>query len=300
MPQIPSLTTSLYEPYRTRLDQLADDSVLTRIIGNMGERRGWWAANRNWKRTFGRFFPKKSPWAVLIFASPAMGRDTEELCHIEFFEEIPDGLKADSLYEESVGWLHFKRFPNDVKLPTITSVLDKPGRAKVIRYRPGVRCTIRFDYDDGQPTVFAKVFPSKEDGQMVYDDAKMLWQATNKVGIGALIAQPLNWDAGTNSLWLSQVPGQPAIHRLRSENGTALAEKMGRVVASLARSELNPKVIFGREEQMKITMDAALKFTNVIPALSRPVGHLLETLTKIHNKVAMRPLVAIHGAPHPT
>ena len=298
--RLPSLTASLFEEYRARLEYLVKNERLNPIINQEAKRQCWLDCDRQWSRTYNRFYPGEAPWAVMVCESnptDSLGM-AQEICTLEVFEELPVQDDAECAHEQSLGWVRIRRFPSDKKLPALSQVLSEPGLPKVIRYRPNKRCTLRFDYEDGKPSVFAKVF-STEDGERLYSESAMLWQAAEQGKLGMLVAQPLSWDAATKTLWQARVPAEPT-KRLYSDEGFLLAEKMGSAIGSIAVSGLMPQSIFGRDEQMSRTIRNGQDLCRRMPSLTAVFRHLVDLLEEIHASVEKKPLVAIHAAPHPS
>lgn len=297
---LPSLTLSPYEPYRQRLELLSDDAALVPIIRLVGQERGWWDERADWQRSYGRFFPGEAPYATLVFAADATAANAQALCVVELYPEEPALEQAQQAltHAQPLGWLRLTRFPADQRLPTLAAVLAEPGQPKVMRYRPNKRCTLRFDYATGEPSVYAKVFPN-EDGRSLYAEGLELWQAACDGIVNPAVTRPLRWDEATHTLWQSQVPGRPALKQLFGAGGPALAARMGRATASLAVAPLHPHSTFGRAEQMQDTIKQGTELCRRVPWLTGAVQRLWAELERLHAAAPARPLVPIHGAPHP-
>jgi thiamine kinase-like enzyme len=113
------------------------------------------------------------------------------------------------------------------------------------------------------------------------------------------VTRPLRWDAATRTLWQAQVPGRPALKQLLGATGPALAERMGRATASLAVAALQPRTTFGRADQMQDTIKQGSELCRRVPWLAGAIRRLWAEVEKLHAAAPERPLVPIHGAPHP-
>ena len=254
----PSIMDSPHDRYRDRLAALADEGALVPIVQTAGRRRSWWARNLVWRCTYGRFFPGQAPWATLVFAAAAPADAGQALCIVEAFDARPVSQNEQQVcvHDAAAGWLRLTRFPADAQLPFIATVLAEAGRSTVVRYRPGKRCTVRVNDDNGQPTAFAKLFPDDR-GRRIYEEGVALWQASCAGTLEVAIPRPLRWDGSTNTLWHAPLAGHAVHKKLFGPDGPQLAEKMGRAVASIATSSLKPRATFDRDAQLQHTSKQA-------------------------------------------
>jgi hypothetical protein len=196
---------------------------------------------------------------------------------------------------EVVGWIRLRPFTADEGLPTLPAVLSRPGRRRVIRYRPHRQCTIRFE-GEGHG-LFAKVFPD-ERGERVHAEAVALWEASAHGELAFRVARPVRWDRAERTLWHEELPGEPVVDRLRSGQGPELAERMGRALASLSQSRLAPAGLFDGDAQLRHTSRGGEELCRHVPRLRPIVTAILHKLSHLHRQTAARRPRPIHGAPH--
>jgi hypothetical protein len=181
------VTASAHERYRSELELLATDEPILRAL----------ELDEGWRRTYARFFPDEDPFAVLTLERA--GR----MLRVDVFHG-PRFTATDAADD----------------IPGLRAVLA--AGAEIVRYHPGVRCTVRH----GER--FGKVGAAPE------LDAKqrLVWQHRHELGFA--VAEPLGYDEATRTLWLGAVPGDPA------PLDAGLAERMGAALATLARARLRP------------------------------------------------------------
>lgn len=298
--KLPSLTTSLFEPYRKKLNYLSDERLMAQIVNSEAKYKNWINVDRRWTRCYGRFYPGETVWARTVFESLAEENLPQKICVLECFEQESVNPVDDGAYDKLLGWIRIKQFPNDDYLPYLPDVLSnvKPGIPTIVRYHPDKRCTIRVDYSDGRPSEFAKVF-STNDGLRIYHESEMLWQASKVGRITMSVSQPIRWAAETNTLWQLEIPAKPIKHLLTAD-GIALAYKIGCAAGSLPVSGLKINNLFGQQQQMERSLKEGGDLCRRIPALSGAFEFIIETLNKIHADFTGSTLVPIHRAPYPS
>ena len=239
------MNNSAHAEYRNQLTSLASDDGILRAIAGAAKRPAWWSFSRSWTRTHERFSPGHEPFATLVFES---FEEIQTICHVEVFSSRPNAQAADDFltFDEGAGWLRLKRFPADRHLNTLAAVLRTPGRSTVMRYRPGRRCTIRFDREGR--TRFAKVYPKKfwryNRGENFIATGQALWHAACSGKLGFAVAKPIGWDSELRTLWQERLEGAPALVHLFRPEGLALARRMGEAAATLTLCEVKPHKTF--------------------------------------------------------
>lgn len=294
-----------YEQYRDLLATLADDTIPLALLNEAAIRCGWWSSHRQWQRTYGRFHLGDKPLLTLIYETLDQ---PQEICVIELLPTFPQVFDSSRvlLRRQGLGWFCLTRFPRDTALPALSQLLNGPGQTMVLRYRPHKRCTIRLteltpqaianDFTDA--SCFAKHFPDAR-GAAIHAEGAVLWQASQCGELDFAVAPPIRWDEEEQTLWQGVVPGQPIIERLLSAEGPALAERMGRAVASLPLSSLQPSQRSDAKKQLKRSAKYARRLANFFPHLRPALNLFMDRLVAIHAGIAPQPLRPIHGAPHP-
>jgi len=290
------MNNSAHAKYRNQLTALASDDLILRAIADAAIRRAWWSSGRRWNRTYERFSPGQEPFATLVFES---SEEIQAICHVEVFSSRPNGQVTDDFltFDEGAGWLRLKKFPADRNLNTLAAVLRGHERATVMRYRPGRRCTIRFD-QDGR-TRFAKVYPKKfwryGRGENFISTGEALWHAARSGRLGFAVARPIDWDSQLRTLWQERLEGVAALTHLFGAEGLTLARRMGEAAATLTTCDVKPHKTFDWMAQVSSSIRSAKELLHQIPRLDGFVKELLEALTGIHSRIEMKPLRPIHG-----
>lgn len=288
---------SPFKQHRDLLAALADDDPLLPILAEAGARKSWWQTERTWKRTFGSFDPEHAACITLLFESDD---EPQEICRVEISAAKLEGAgAADATFShQALGWLRLTRFPHDAQLPTLAGVIKNAPQAKVLRYRPGKRCTMRCPAHNRGAPRFAKVFPDDR-GRQLHEESIALWRTAQNGVLQFQVARPGDWDAAARALWQDAVPGAPIIETLKSANGVALAERLGRAAASLTHAPLAPNERLDAHAQLQRTRRYAEDLCRRVPALKEEVDLFLERLAALHAAAPARPLAPIHGSPHP-
>lgn len=290
------MNNSAHAKYRTQLRALAADRGARRAIADAARTRAWWSPDRTWTRTYERFSPGQEPFASLVFES---SEEAQRICHMDVFTLRPNKQTDDDfiIFDEESGWFRLRRFPADRYLNTLASVLRGPGRATVMRYRPGRRCTIRFDKDEH--TRFAKVYPKKfwryGRGEKLISIGQSLWHAARSGKLGFAVAKPIHWELQSRTLWQEELEGAPALTDLFGPQGSDLARRMGEAAATLTRCDLKPHKTFDWMAQVSSSIRSGKELSQQIPWLADSVSALLEALAEIHGRMPWQPLRPIHG-----
>jgi len=241
---------------------------------------------RSWRRTFARFDAARSRPFTLIYETLD---GPQELVTVTLSRGVPDQTPACPTGTSSkVG---FQRFPNDPSLPGLGKVLAASKDVRVLRYRPGRRCTLRAALA-GRPAI-AKVFPDS-DGARIHRDGFELARAASELLFR--VAQPLDWDRTSCTLWQELLPGSPVFETLRSSSG--VARDMGAALASLACAPLRPDARFLAVDQMSRSARYGRALARQVPGAVARVEELLMQLQTRHDNARSRPGVPIHGSPH--
>ncbi len=287
---------SSFTQNRDLLHLLADDSFMTGLVRETGERNEWWEIPREWKRTFGCFDPDKDKIATLIFESQ---NNTQEIVSVEVWRTIPgtDSQFQVLRFQEDIGWMKIVRFPADSKLKTLPRLLQHCENTRILRYRPGKRCTLRTQDPADQRSVFIKIFPD-ERGRDYYNEQQKIWHVCKKGYMDFTVAEPLKWDATTKSFWQSEVPGEGIEKILLSSNGPQLAYRVGKSLATIPNSTVQPDAVLNGQMQLQRSLKYAKDLCRRIPRLTVIVESLLTHLTEMHSKYMNRKMYPIHGSPH--
>jgi hypothetical protein len=283
---------SQHDRYRERLAALATDLSPLEAIVEVGRWSGLWSADRRWVRAYGRFHPDHEPFVSMVFETVG---EPQLLCCVDVFATRPVvSERAGWVAERVEGWFRVSRFPCDDALPMLSAALSHPGRRTVVRYRPGSRCTIRFEAPDGRVR-FAKAFRD-DAGERSHANGQLLWLAARRDELGFVVARPEAWDPATRTLWQEGIPGVPLSARDLGAAGTSLARRLGRAAASLTRSRVRPHVVYDWWAHFTRSVRYAADLRERVPRLAGTVNTLLTELRHAYAGVAGRASRPIHGS----
>jgi hypothetical protein len=275
----------VHDRYPGLLGVLASDDAVLQALG---------CAGPGWRREVGRV-SLSGPLATLVFQrSDPAGRPGAVLV-VDAHLERPDAARdaVELAGGEATAWLVRRPFPEDPWLPQLPELLDGPGRREVVRYRPGVRCTVRVQ-EDGV-TRYAKVFRDP-DGEALHRDLVALWHAAQQGNVGFAVAEPQPFDPATGIVWQGEISGGPVGPVLSGDGGVELAARMGRALATLPVAGVRPARAGGPEQAMRRTLRTAGALSRHVPALGPAVASVVERIERIHVAAGPRPGRPIHGA----
>lgn len=276
--------------YRAQLTALADQAAARLAL----ETAGFWPSGLQWREMFGRFHPGAAPYAVQVFGSSDNG--VQRIARVEAFDVPPGALEDGEAWSQAgaIGFLRVTRLTADPSLPAIASILAGDAEAIVIRYHPGLRCTVR-SVRDGR-AVFGKVF-CDDRGRELCEDYERLWLASTRGDLAFAVARPIRWDGEHRTLWQAALPGYAIRTRLRTDEGPGLARRLGAALGSLAQSQVTVRRAFSACDQMARTARHAADLAARVPALAADVEDFMTRLAGSRALTARRVPRPIHGAP---
>ena len=225
-------------------------------------------ANGDWQRVYGKL---SSQGATLVYEN-AEGPATA----------VVASVSADERQVQVRPW------SDDATLPALPALLARHSDAIPVRYRPGKRCTLR------KGELFLKLV-ADERGCSINRDARLLW-AGQQAGMFTFgVARPAGWLPSPRMILQHRVEGAPVIERLWSNEGPALALRLGQANASLAASPLTPPMRFTYADQMQRTAKYARRLAKYLPHTGALLDQMMMYFETIRPGPANRP---IHGAPH--
>lgn len=283
-------------PGQLRLETLASKSLIRVFVDRCGARKGWWPPGLAWKRIYGRYDPGARCYCTLLFET----RDTAQyLCSVEAYQEKPQAAEdfQQVLPHSQLGWLRLCRFPSDRRLKALPGLIARADAVEVLRYRPQRRCTLAVCHSSRDGPSIAKVFADNR-GEHIHKGNELLWCASGCGELGFNVAEPLEWDASTHTLWQKEIRGRSIASSLFGESGRQVAQKMGAACASLAVSSLYPPSVFGRREQLQRSLRYANELAIRLPELRGEIRAMLRSLDDAGRTLRNRAAVPIHGAPH--
>lgn len=276
-------------------ETLIDTATMGEIIQHAGEKAAWWPKTYTWKRTFSHV---QAPpvLTTLVFESL---EQPQEIVTVEAWADEPPSNAANiqCIFVRGLGWLRILRFPADPALATLRNFVQENPQARVLRYRPGKRCTFsQKNIHTGEET-FIKVFRDDR-GEELHLMQRTLWRAFREGRLGFQVAEPLQWHAETLSLWQKAVPGKPVLKQLFGSKGAELAYSMGEALATLPGSDVVPRKTLDWQAQLRRSEKYAKKLRKRFPGLSLTLDLLFDRLYDFHCRQPEKILHPIHGSPH--
>jgi hypothetical protein len=279
----------VHERYAAALSALTDRAAVLAALGRGGD-------PDSWRRTYGRFTPDAAAFATLVFERAG---DSPEIVVVEAHARRPETGDAVPLPgADGAAWLVARGVTEDPALRTLPAVLAGPGRRTIVRYRPGRRCTIRVD-GPGGGTRFVKVQPGA-DVAALHRDAVTLWEASRAGRLGFAVARPDRVEADLHALWQHAIAGEPLKPRLLTPEGAALGEPLGRALATLTTSGLQPAAAPDAWTPLARARSAGRDLARRMPALGPAVADVLRRIEALDRAAGARTPRPIHGAPHPS
>jgi thiamine kinase-like enzyme len=291
--------TEPHGKYITELNHLASSNDPIKLkLSDVGRNWGWWPTETSWFRAYSRFPTGLFPYVVFVYESHG---DPQHLCLIEISKEKPPVATENVLVLQDavLGWLKVGEFPSDPHLPTLQKVLAASANARVVRYRPHWRCTLRLEDDTG--IHYLKVF-RQDDGNVeeLHNAGIDILNAASRGELDFDVAKPQRWDRDLNAIWQGNVLGSPAAPELYAERGPEMARRMGFACASIPRANLRPSNILDLAWHLNATEAYAKIIRDRIPDLEDTVEEFFQEVVVIHRDISDRALLPIHGSPHPS
>ena len=277
-------------PYRERLELLASSGIVEAHLDAWGAERPA-PLDGPWRRHYGKLRPQRSPWAVLVYE--AGGTPTVRVRLFETEDDPTSGDRDGRPVAGGLGRIEITSCEDDPALPGLPAVLAALDDARVVRYRPGNRCTLRGGA--GAAGRFVKILADADDDQL---EARARWDATKSGELSFAVAEPHGWDEQTRSSWYGVVPGGPLLPNLTGPRGAEVAEMIGRSLGELAVAPLRPTRSDGPAEQLARTERGVARASAAAPALADGLRGAADALTRAHEQLGSRPLVPVHGAAH--
>jgi hypothetical protein len=191
-------------------------------------------------------------------------------------------------------------------------------KPKIIRYKPGNRCTIRYDLEYapdmpvesyGPAVVVAKTY-LQEKGRNAYESMKALWDASFGSSNSVRIAEPLGYDPDLRVFVQGPVSEEQTLADLflsALDDGTpeviqALNETLqttARGLADLHRSGVKSGETVTWEDEFAEVQSQVIQLSTVFPNLASGAEPFLERLSRLEAAALRDPLVPSHGTFRP-
>jgi len=210
--------------------------------------------------------------------------------------------------------------PNDPGLPQLAGLLD-PARialpwdalnldrarcrgvaTELLRYEPEqratLRCTVTLDGAAEPLVLYAKTFCDTR-GRAIDERFEHFWQRAQADADAPLVAQPLGYDAATQTVWQASAAGTPLRELLAGEHAARLLAQVAQALAAVHAAPLGS----ARERPIAHWLAEArrrqTKIGRADPALAERARGLVDSLHAQAAQLAGAPLSLIHGDFHP-
>jgi hypothetical protein len=212
--------------------------------------------------------------------------------------------------------------PNDPGLPQLAALLDPervrshlpwaalaidPQRGRgieveMLRYEPEqratLRCSVAVDGDGAPLVLYAKTFCDAR-GRAIDERFAHFWQRAQADPAAPLVAQPLGYDAATQTAWQASADGVPLRRALAEGDAPALLATVAQALATVHAAPLDesrerPLTHWRAEARRRQT-----KIARAEPALAARALALVESIDTLAARWPDPPLRLIHGDFHP-
>ena len=202
--------------------------------------------------------------------------------------------------------------------PVYQDLQIQASHPKIVRYKPGSRCTIVYhlDYPAGADTdkrwpelVVAKTY-RKEKGQNAYDSMKALWDSALSSSSAVNIAEPLAYDSEMKVMIQGPIRQEKTLKDLTVlavKAGTEAAfdelteamRKTARALAEIHKSGVKLDKIYGWENDLTQTRESIEELSVAIPQLAPSALPFVDRLSQLEASSSPDPLVPSHGTFRP-
>jgi hypothetical protein len=191
-------------------------------------------------------------------------------------------------------------------------------KPEIIRYKPGNRCTIRYQLEyapdmpveASRPAIIVAKIDRQVKGRNAYESMKALWDASFGSSNSVRIAEPLAYDPDLRvfiqgPVWEEQTLADLFLSALDSgtpEASGALHETMKKTAMGLAdlhRSGVEIGQTFTWEDEMAELRAQVMQLSAVFPNLSSGATPFLERISLLEAAALRDPLVPSHGTFRP-
>ncbi len=240
----------------------------------------------DWTRTYARLQPDAAAYCTVLFEHRGGDIRRADLSTAPTPTSQPAG---------DLGHAQLIEPAEDPMLDTLPAVFAAHPGARIIRYRPDRRCTLRVTGPDGAR--FVKVFRN-DIGAQLHLGMQALYEIRDELGFA--VAPSLGWNPATRAATQAAVPGAPAIADLFGVDGLDVAARMGRAAATLPLCSVTDRVDLPADDQIERTE----RYTRNLGALAPHAADRVATLSanlvgRSAGRRAREPR-PIHGGLHPS
>jgi phosphotransferase family enzyme len=203
--------------------------------------------------------------------------------------------------------------------PVYQDLQIQASHPKIVRYKPGSRCTIVYhlDYPPGSNSdlqrwpelVVAKTY-RKEKGQNAYDSMKALWDSPLSSSSAVKIAEPLAYDPELKVMIQGPIRQEKTLKDLTVlavkagtdeafDELTEAMRKTARGLAEIHKSGVKLDKIYGWENDITQTRESIEELSVAVPQLASAALPFVDRLSQLESSSSPDPLVPSHGTFRP-
>jgi hypothetical protein len=202
--------------------------------------------------------------------------------------------------------------------PKYQDIEIKASNPKVVRYKPGSRCTVLYhlDYPDGLPpdrqwpeVVIAKTYRN-EKGKNAFDGMKALWNSHLASSRTVQIAEPLAYNGQERVMIQGPIREEITFKKLMTaafqartpealENVNQVLRKTAAGLAELHQTMLPLAKVWQWEDEMSEVHERIERLSTAHSGLTEAANPLLGRIIQIASACPPDPLVASHGSFRP-
>lgn len=218
-------------------------------------------------------------------------------------------------------------FPNDPELRHLPKLLDlkaaqehipyqaclgqelcssenlKVLSATMVRYKPELRCTIRYDLEGetrNTPkvfSIFAKTF-ADDQSATIYQRAEYFWEQSLNNSGEFFVAKPLGLSEGINTVWQTAVSGRPLIEIINQANFQEILNSVAKGLALFHKSTLAINTKSRLDDRLEEVRKRLAKIYQTFPECRDSLQSLLVTLETWATEFSPFQETLIHGDFH--
>ena len=174
------------------------------------------------------------------------------------------------------------------------SLWDSPDLPELIRLVPRRRALFRYDVPGtAKPTtLFIKVY-DPEHARLAGENLQLMASATRRGELGFRVPRVLSYSSRRRALVMKKLRGRPLTSI--AENGVEVFSAVGRALAGLHGSDLEPPGRWSPDDELAALRLAIAEVTRALPAVADKSKSIVEALQRQRRRLDFDHTVPIHG-----
>ena len=212
---------------------------------------------------------------------------------LEHLPELMDLKKVQTYLSDQNGW--GLDFHSDKQVRVLS--------ATMVRYKPELRCTIRYELEWDTPltpkpfAIYAKTF-SNEHCQVIYERAKYFAQQSVNGSGEFLVAKPLGLQETMNTIWQDAVSGRSLLEIINQSNYHDLLTAVAKGLAQFHKSHLSISRTMSHKDRLAEARKRLAKIYQSFPERQDSLKSFLAELEERTTEFSSSPETVIHGDFH--